>query len=549
MPRKKILSASICVLFIAGLPNLAAAAYHHMGESDAPKFQKAYPGATGTKLDTCTLCHSGGTDRIRGKNTTFGSCQWCHYRYGYDGKGDKNATLNNFGREYRDAGRSTAALKAMEARDSDGDGYSNFDEIRSIRYPGDAKDDPSKGIAPFRIFTREQLQSMPRHSQFLLINASKDGDYYAEYSGVIMEYLLSLAGIAPSATKITVYSPDGYSQGHPIEPDNSGDPYVNGPYPAAPYYYAVEADKAKTAYGWCDYSTPGNAGRKNGDPISTHNALRLLLALRIDGRDLVPGTLGPGNRLSKNSEGPYRVIAPQKTASPPDQPSNNPNRGNIWPYDFNLDHNAGTSTKCATIIKVEPLPAGTTDIDIMEAGWGYIDQGKVIIYGNLQGPRPVSPKNHAAGVSRNPTVFSWEKSPGVKAEDIVRYRLDYTSEDPSRGHWKSVELSKGTKGVTRSGFPGAGVALFSFCGLVVIVRGGNARRRLSSFLLVGALATAALVSFGSATGASVGHGKKPAAESTSITLEADTTYWWRVTDVDENGGSTTSEIFSFRTGN
>jgi hypothetical protein len=547
MLRKEILFAAFCVLFIAGLPNLARAAYHHMGESDAPKVQKVYPGAAGTKLDTCTLCHSGGTDSIRGKNTTFGSCQWCHYRYGYDGKGDKNATLNTYGREYRAAGRSMAALTSIEGRDSDGDGYSNIDEIRSIRYPGDAKDDPSKAVAPFRIFTREQLRSMPRHSQFLLMNASKDGDYYAEYSGVIMEYLLARAGIAPSARKITVYSPDGYSQGHPIEADNSGDPYVHGAYPAAPYYYALEADKAKTSYGWCDYSSPGNAGRKNGDPISTRNGLRLLLALRIEGRDLAPGTLGPGNRLAKNSEGPYRVIAPQKIVSPPDQPSNNPNRGKIWPYDFNLDHNAGTSTKCATIIKVEPLPAGTTDIDIMEAGWGYIDQGKVIIYGNLQGPQPVSPENHAVDVSRNPTVFSWEKSPGVRAEDIVRYRLDYTSQDPSRGHWKSVVISKETASGARGGLPGAGVAFFGVCGLVALARGKSARR-LASFLLVGALATAALASHGSATGASGGGLKAAIAHSASIVLNPDTTYWWRVTDVDGNGGSATSEIFTFRTG-
>jgi hypothetical protein len=548
MLRKELLFAAFSVLFIAGLPNLARGAYHHMGESDAPKVQKAYPGAAGTKLDTCTLCHSGGTESIRGKNTTFGSCQWCHYRYGYDGKGDKSATLNTYGREYRAAGRSMAALKSIEGRDSDGDGYSNIDEIRSIRYPGDAKDDPSKAVAPFRIFTREQLRSMPRHSQFLLMNASKDGDYYAEYSGVIMEYLLGRAGIAPSATKITVYSPDGYSQGHPIVADNSGDPYVNGAYPAAPYYYAVETDKAKTSYGWCDYSSPGTAGRRNGDTISTQNGLRLLLALRIDGRDLVPGTLGSGNRLAKNSEGPYRVIAPQKTVSPPDQPSNNPNRGKIWPYDFNLDHNAGTSTKSATIIKVEPLPAGTTDIDIMEAGWGYIDQGKVVIYGNLQGPRPVSPENHAVDVSRNPTAFSWEKSPGVEAEDIVSYRLDYTSGDPSRGKWKSVVISRGTTSSARSGFPGAGAAFFGVCGLAAMVRGRRSRR-LASFLLVGALVAAALASYGSAKGESAGHGKMPVAKTASVALDSGTTYWWRVTDVDKNGGSTTSEIFSFRTGN
>jgi hypothetical protein len=547
---KRILFLASSLLLAGGLPNFASAAYHHMGESDAPKFLKLYPDAAGTKLDTCTLCHSGGTDRIKGKNTAFGSCQWCHYRYGYDGKGDKSATLNSYGREYRNAGRSTAALKAIQARDSDSDGYSNIDEIRSIRYPGDAKDDPSKTVASFRIFTREQLRSMPQHSQFLLMNASKDGDYYAEYSGVLMEYLLGKAGIAPSASRITVYSPDGYSQGHPMEADNSGDPPVKGAYPTAPYYYAVEADKSKTSYGWCDYSSSGTAGRKNGALLTTQNGLRLLLALRIDDRNLVPGTLGASNRLTKNSEGPYRVIAPQQIASPPDQPSTNPNRGTIWPYDFNLDHNAGTSTKCATIIKVEPLPTGTTDIDVLEAGWGYIDQGKVIIYGNLQGPRPVSPENRAVDVVWKPAVFSWEKSPGVEAQDIVSYRLDYTSEDPSRGQWKSVVIPMGTTNSGRSGFPGAGLTFFGVCGLAALTR-VRSSRWFASFLLVGALVAVALASYGSATGTSGSRTPSPVsgARSISVGLEAGTTYWWRVVDVDRNGGSATSEIFSFTTGN
>lgn len=547
MPRKVFLVFAICIMIAGGLPVIVSAAYHHMGESDSPRFQKAHPGAAGTKLDTCTLCHSGGTDTIKGKKTTFGSCQWCHYRYGYDGKGDKNATLNPFGRDYRDAGRSVAALKAMESRDSDGDGYSNVEEIRALRYPGDPKDDPSKRVAPFRVFTRERLMSMPQHTQFLLINANKDGDYYAEYSGVIMEHLLGAAGVSPSATKITVFSPDGYSQGHPMEADNSTDPHVRGFYPAAPFYYAVEADKAKTSYGWCDYSSPGAAGRRNGDPIITRNGLRLLLALRIDGRDLTPGKLGAGNRLARSSEGPYRVIAPQKVVSPPDQPSNNPDRGKIWPYDFNLDHNAGTSTKCATIIKVEPLPAGTTDIDIMEAGWGYIDQGKVVIYGNLLGPQPVSPKNGAKNVAWNPAVFSWEKSQGVEREDIVSYRLDYTSEDPSLGRWKSVTVSRNSR-TSRGGAPLDGLLFIGACGLVALTRGGKSG--IFASLVLSATVIAVLAS---SAGTSEGRGENPpgnpAPTNVSLHLQPGATYWWRVTDFDRHGGSAASDIFSFTTAN
>jgi hypothetical protein len=38
-----------------------------------------------------------------------------------------------------------------------------------------------------------------------------------------------------------------------------------------------------------------------------------------------------------------------------------------------------------TIIKVLPLPEGTPDINVYEAGWKYVDENKVIIYGAIDG--------------------------------------------------------------------------------------------------------------------------------------------------------------------
>ena len=182
----------------------AFAAYHHAGEADAPNFVSAYPNKAGTKLDSCALCHTGGSYTSSGKTTTLGSCQWCHYKYGYDKSGDITATLNPYGRDYLAQGRSAAALRTIETLDSDGDGFTNIVEINAVRYPGDATDDPTKIVAPFRIYTKAQLQAMPQHSQFMLMNTTKSGDYYATYSGVAMEDLLSRAGITANATKITV---------------------------------------------------------------------------------------------------------------------------------------------------------------------------------------------------------------------------------------------------------------------------------------------------------------------------------------------------------
>lgn len=380
-------------IVLAAMASIATAAYQHAGdaEKDAKVFLNVYPNKAGTKLDNCALCHGGGVYTSGGKSTTMGSCQYCHAVTSY-GKapGQFAATLNSYGRDYLENGRKESALTAIETLDSDGDGYSNIAEISAVRYPGDKNDDPTKVTAPYRIFDKAQLEAMPQHSQFMLMNTTKSGDYYAEYSGVVMEDLLKAAGVRADATKVTVYAPDGYSISHPVadDPSNAGAsyaPYVNGTYPQAAYYYDVVADKAKG--GWCDYSSPGNTGRGGGEPIVVDGGLHLILALRADGKDLVPGYLDSTNRLANGTEGPFRTVAPQKFVGPPDQPSNKSNASLIWPYNADFDHNAGFSSKSATIIKVEPLPEGTTDIDILEAGWNYVDSGKIVVYGDIN-PQP-----------------------------------------------------------------------------------------------------------------------------------------------------------------
>jgi hypothetical protein len=461
-------------------PGTVHAAYHHMGESDTPNFLQAYPEKTGTKLDNCVLCHKGGSYRqANGKKVDLGSCQWCHHTFGYDGKGNINETLNPFGKDYRANGRNAAALRTIERLDSDGDSFANLDEIRAVRFPGDSKDDPEKVIAPFRIFTRKQLEAMPQHTQLLLMNTAKAVDSYVEFSGVPVETLLDRAGLDSSATKITVYSPDGYAQGHPLEVDDSGDPFVKGVYPAARYFYDTTADKEKNPGGWCEYRSPATKGLSHGAAIQVRNGLRLLLALRADGKDLPPGKLGPSNALEMNSRGPFCLVAPQKSPGPPDQPSTRSKNNIIWPYDYSLDHNGGSSTKCATIIKIEPLPAGSTDIDVTEAGWTYIEQERIILYGALQGPKLLAPESGVEGVSWNPVHFSWEKSPGIDAAEVTSYRLEYTKDDPGRDTWEGLSVTQ---------------------------------------------------------------------QQTARILEPNTTYYWRVRDLDENGGSTVSRIYRFTTG-
>jgi hypothetical protein len=371
-----------CMVILLFSPSMGLCAYYHAGETDAAKFLAVYPDKEGTKLDHCSLCHTGGLDA---KNNTIGSCQYCHYKYGYDGSGNILDTMNAYGKDYHDYGRSSQAVRDIAGLDSDGDTYSNVVEINADRYPGDPNDDPSKVPAPFRVYTRAQLQAMSIHSQFLLMNTSRSGDYYAEYTGIPMEELLQDAGMLATATGIRVYAPDGFATDHPLDPDPTPNIYhVIGTYPESVYHYKEEADQAKNpVYGWCDYSAPSCKGRNDLDPIVVPDGLKMILAYKRDGAYLESGVLNAQNKL--DGEGPLRVVPPQKAPCPPDQLSTSTFQEVEWPYDANADHNAGFSSRSVTMIKVLPMPAGTTDIDVYEAGWNYVDYNKVVVYGAIDG--------------------------------------------------------------------------------------------------------------------------------------------------------------------
>jgi hypothetical protein len=370
----------------------AFAAYAHHGEIDSGIFLGVHGEVKGTKLDSCSLCHSGGKVLQKGSWVDIGTCQWCHTTgvYGYDSSGDILKTLNPYGKAFLGAGRSAAAVKAIEGLDSDADGYSNADEIAALRFPGDPADDPTKVEAPYRVYTMAELKAMPAHTQFLLMNASQSNDDYTSYTGVPVTELLSRAGMRASATGIRVYAPDGWMNYHPLDgaaPLALNIYPVRFSYPQATYYYDAVADLAKNPKGWVNYSSPGNVGRTDGSPIVVPGGLRMILAYARDGAPLVPGVLDKSNKL--NGEGPLRLVPPQAVLSVPDQSSKNTSSTLIWPYDTNLDHNAGSSSRSVTIIKVEPLLPGTTDINILEAGWEYVDTGKVVVYGAID-PLPTA---------------------------------------------------------------------------------------------------------------------------------------------------------------
>jgi hypothetical protein len=548
MKRSNVLVALCALIIVIATVSAATAAYNHSGEADAPNFLLAYPNKAGTKLDNCSLCHSGGSYTSGGKTTTMGSCQWCHYKYGYDKSGDITATLNLFGKDYLAQGRNKAAFKAIEAWDSDGDGFTNIVEINAVRYPGDAADDPTKIVAPFRIFTKAQLQAMPQHTQFMLMNTTKSGDYYVEYSGVVMQDLLNKSGITTNAAKITVYAPDGFFQGHPLADSSSNTgslyaPFVNGTYPAAAYYYDTQADKAlNAASGWCDYSSPGNTGRKNGDPITNTSGLKFLLALKADGKDLVPGALDKTNRLTSSSEGPFRTVTPQKVAGPPDQASTSTNQNVTWPYNATADHNAGWASKCATIIKVEPLPAGTTDINVLESGWNYIDQQKIVIYGALAGPAIISPANGETSVAAKGISLKWGKIADTDPAAPVTYTVELSKDQVT---WTTLTtiVASGAE-AKKTVFAGAGNILsFGIVGMLGLCLPKKNRKFIGIFFVI--LATGIVIYSCGGSDADTPAATTSLSAAVPQTLDSNTTYYWRVTADGPNSHAVS--VSSFKT--
>lgn len=401
------LSALISVLSVVLIAIAGYAAYHHGGDTDSDVFRTVYPNTAGTKLDSCTTCHSGGTYNAgtdaKPKWTTLGSCQWCHYKtdYGKDlSEATLRTTLNSYGIAYRDAwptadadaAAKQTALRAIEGLNSDGDGYTNIQEIVALTYPGDVNDDPTKVPAPSRVLSLVDIEKMPQHNQFMLMNASKSDDFYTLYSGVALENLIRAIMLeSVDSTGITVISPDGFATYHPFEPSLNANVYhLSGVYPEGTFWYN---DRANIAIypadppnyvngGWCDYSSPSASGRNSESVIYNSEGLKMMLALKRDGQYLTTGVLNLQNKL--DGEGPFRVVPPQKRPGWPDQRSSSKNQDVIWPYLDANDHNAGFASRTVTMIRIEPLPSGTTDINTYEAGWPYVDERKIVIYGAIE---------------------------------------------------------------------------------------------------------------------------------------------------------------------
>ena len=380
MNGKKVLRMlGLGILWLGIMASPALAAYSsHQNDQDIGNFLAVYPFAKSTKLDDCVLCHPGGSITQNGKTTTYGSCDYCHLTYGLQAP-HGSVPLNAYGQAYKDAGRSQNAMRSIESADSDVDTFSNLAEITALTFPGEKKDYPGLVPAHVVVMNLERILKLKGYSQFYLNNASKSTDWYARYYGARISDLLKQAGMRSEATQITVFAPDGFSKTFPIDaPDPQTPPNIQydvmGTYPNGYYYGGLSF----VEYGY----DPGYS-----DGYKIPDKLYMLLGYMRDGDPLTKGQLKPDPanpaRLVLDGEGPYRLIIPQKVPGGPDRPSTAAPLSDGWDYDANKDHNAGFSVRSMTAIRVEPLPAGTTDFSWTEGGWNLVDQGRLVIYGAI----------------------------------------------------------------------------------------------------------------------------------------------------------------------
>jgi hypothetical protein len=84
--------------------------------SDYPSLLAKYPNISSSRVNSCSMCHTSAPN------------------------------LNPYGQAYLDNGRSSAAFGLIENLDSDGDGFTNIQEINAFFFPGNANDHPA--VAP-----------------------------------------------------------------------------------------------------------------------------------------------------------------------------------------------------------------------------------------------------------------------------------------------------------------------------------------------------------------------------------------------------------------
>jgi hypothetical protein len=373
-------------------PQSSRAYEGHANDADMNNFAKAYQNAIGTRLDDCQTCHTGGVvsePKVAG-DIHANPCDYCHYinhpPEGWTGLPTTiEETLNPYGADYKDAGHNYNAILAVANLDSDGDGHTNVNEINALRYPGDAGSYPGLDLCPVVKVTMAEIQAMSAHTQFGLANTTKQQyDFYATYTGVKIKDILEAKGIyLTGASSVDILAPDGFARTFTID-------QITKQYPDHRFYSQLgveEYSEEKCAF--VEY--PNNTYELADGAMIGQEQWHILayqregLVLESSYLDLVSGKI--------EGEGPFRNIIPPGSD---DDEMNRPDRGKNWDtsgcpddewnYVADKDHNAGSMVKGVVIIRINPMPGGCEEFDIINGGWAMIDEGSILIYGhNVEG--------------------------------------------------------------------------------------------------------------------------------------------------------------------
>ncbi|MFH1279246.1 MAG: GEGP motif-containing diheme protein [Candidatus Eisenbacteria bacterium] len=371
-----------------GAPTLQSSRSYqgHSTDADIDNFVRNYQHTIGTRLDDCQTCHQGATvfDDRQGE-VRANPCDYCHYvihpAEGWSGlPGSFEETLNSYGVDYSAAGRSTSAIQAIDGMDSDGDGHTNAAEIEDLRYPGDEGSHPGLPLCAVLTVTLNEIRAMPAHSQFGLANTNKQQfDYYANYKGVRIVDLLTSVGVdLTGATSVDVLAPDGFARSFTVA-------QITDPFPSHRFFSGLGVESLGDDCAFVEYPADVH-GYAYGDTIA--NEQWHIMAYERDGLALEASYLDPSSGRI-NGEGPFRNVIPPGAT---DDALNRPDRGkgwdtsgctmHEWDYAFETDHNAGSMVKGAVILRIEPMPEGCEEFDIINGGWAMVDAEEILIYGH-----------------------------------------------------------------------------------------------------------------------------------------------------------------------
>ena len=340
----------------------------HDNDQDVWNLLAVFPASTNTTMDDCRVCHPGGIVKKRKMN----SCDYCHATINSP---EPWTPLNVFGFAYLHAGRSVDAVKSILAFDSDGDGWSNGDEIRMRSYPGEADSVPNQQVMSNRILSSEDLSQIPRYSQFLLVNTTRHEDCFVEYSGwKLTDILQSVGSNLDSVTHVTAISWDGFRR------DYSREEIFND-FPKGLYYEGMNRPEyLKGCPAWVEYPAKDPERVKSGKVIP--DVLRLILADERWGIKLDPLSRNEKGKLK--GEGPFRMIMPQKKPDRPDQPLSSTNPDCPDPYNPKTHHNGGDCARGVIALLVHPATEGSQEPDWRSKADELIRNRQLMVFGNIQ---------------------------------------------------------------------------------------------------------------------------------------------------------------------